>query len=142
MRLWRLILIMSFMFGHTVLLVDDSDDIRLMLKEMLAMNGYHVLEAVNGEEAMEVVRKRCPDLILVDLNMPKLDGLSVVEKVREMKGKCEDVPIIAMTAFHTYGMKEAAIETGCHEYITKPLDMEKLENLLRNYLECPIQAQS
>ncbi len=118
---------MSLFSGSTVLLVDDSDDIRLMLKQMLLMNNYRVIEASNGQEAIEIVHERCPDLILVDLNMPRLDGLSLVEKVRALKGKCEGVPIIAMTAFHTYGMKEAAIQTGCNEYITKPIEMERLE---------------
>lgn len=128
-------LIVSLFSGSIVLLVDDSDDIRLMLKQMLLMNNYRVIEASNGQEAMEMVLERCPDLILVDLNMPRLDGLSLVEKVRALKGKCEGVPIIAMTAFHTYGMKEAAIQTGCNEYITKPIEMEKLEKLLNGYLQ-------
>jgi two-component system cell cycle response regulator DivK len=125
----------SLFSGSTVLLVDDSDDIRLMLKQMLLINNYCVIEASNGQEAIEIVHERCPDLILVDLNMPRLDGLSLIEKVRALKGKCEGVPIIAMTAFHTYGMKEAAIQTGCNEYITKPIEMEKLEKLLNGYLQ-------
>ncbi len=133
---------MSFVSGSTVLLVDDSDDIRLMLKQMLLMNNYRVIEASNGQEAIEIVNERCPDLILVDLNMPRLDGLSLVEKVRALKGKCESVPIIAMTAFHTYGMKEAAIQTGCNEYITKPIEMEKLEKLLSGYLQYVVVRQN
>ena len=133
---------MSFVSGSTVLLVDDSDDIRLMLKQMLLMNNYRVIEASNGQEAIEIVNERCPDLILVDLNMPRLDGLSLVEKVCALKGKCEGVPIIAMTAFHTYGMKEAAIQTGCNEYITKPIEMEKLEKLLSGYLQYVVVRQN
>jgi len=132
----------SFVSGSTVLLVDDSDDIRLMLKQMLLMNNYRVIEASNGQEAIEIVNERCPDLILVDLNMPRLDGLSLVEKVRALKGKCEGVPIIAMNAFHTYGMKEAAILTGCNEYITKPIEMEKLEKLLSGYLQYVVVRQN
>jgi two-component system cell cycle response regulator DivK len=135
-------LIVSLFSGSTVLLVDDSDDIRLMLKQMLLMNNYRVIEASNGQEAIEIVHERCPDLILVDLNMPRLDGLSLVEKVRALKGKCEGVPIIAMTAFHTYGMKEAAIQAGCNEYITKPIEMEKLEKLLSGYLQYVVVSQN
>jgi CheY-like chemotaxis protein len=135
-------LIVTLFSRSTVLLVDDSDDIRLMLKQMLVMNNYRVIEATNGQEAIEIVHKRCPDLILVDLNMPRLDGLSLVEKVRALKGKCEGVPIIAMTAFHTYGMKEAAMQTGCNEYVTKPIDMEKLERLLCGYLQYVVVSQN
>ena len=135
-------LTVSLFSGSTVLLVDDSDDIRLMLKQMLLMNNYRVIEASNGQEAIEMLHERCPDLILVDLNMPRLDGLSLVEKVRALKGNCEGVPIIAMTAFHTYGMKEAAIQTGCNEYITKPIEMEKLEKLLSGYLQYVVVRQN
>src|SRR5260370_41629480 len=135
-------LIVSFVSGSTVLLVDDSDDIRLMLRQMLLMNNYRVIEASNGQEAFEIVHDRCPDLILVDLNMPRVDGLSLVEKVRALKGKCERVPIIAMTAFNTYGMKEAAIQTGCNEYVTKPIEMEQLEKLLSGYLQYVVVRQN
>src|SRR5258707_13704766 len=120
---------------RTVLVVDDSDDIRQVLKRALTIDGYDVVEASNGVEAIEIARKRCPDLILMDLNMSQLDGLSATEKIREIKGKCEHVPIIAMTAFDIYGMKEAALQAGCNAYLDKPLDLVELEKMLRDYLE-------
>jgi len=119
----------------TVLVADDSDDIRQVLKRALVIDGYDVVEASNGVEAIEIARQRCPDLILMDLNMPKLDGLAATEKIRELKGKCEYVPIIAMTAFDIYGMKEAALQAGCNAYMDKPLDLARLEKMLRDYLE-------
>jgi CheY-like chemotaxis protein len=104
-----------------------------MLRGVLEMNGYYyVVEAANGLEALEIARQGCPDLILIDLNMPELDGLATIQQVRELKGKYKDVPILAMTAYDTYGMKEAAIEAGCNEYLSKPT-LEHLDQLLRSY---------
>jgi two-component system cell cycle response regulator DivK len=118
----------------TVLVVDDFADSRFMLKRMLEMNGCQVVEAMDGQEAVEMAQRECPDLILMDLNLPHLDGLAAVEQIRQLKGKCEDVPIIAITAYDTYGMEEAAIEAGCDEYIKKPNDLDYLEKVLRGYL--------
>lgn len=119
---------------RTVLVVDDTEDTRFVLKQMLVMNGYRVMLAANGQEALEMARKSCPDLILMDLNMPLLDGLATVGQVRGLKGKCANVPIIALTAYDTYGMKEAALEAGCDDYIIKPLDLDLLEKVLNGYL--------
>jgi two-component system cell cycle response regulator DivK len=84
---------------RTVLVVDDTDDTRFMLKRMLEMNGCRMVEATDGQEAVEQARRERPDLILMDLNMPHLDGLAAIERIRELKGKCQDVPIIAITAY-------------------------------------------
>ena len=117
---------------RVVLIADDMEEIRLMLKQTMLMNGYSVLEATNGIEAVEAARQRRPDLVLIDLNMPEMDGLKAIEEIRKIKG--EQVPIVAMTAFDTYGMKEAAIQVGCNEYLNKPLNISQLESLVRDYL--------
>jgi CheY-like chemotaxis protein len=122
---------MSFSL-RTVLIVDDMEEIRLMLKQAMLMNGYSVIEATNGLEAVEAARQRRPDLVLIDLNMPTMDGLKAIEEIRKLKG--DQVPIVAMTAFDTYGMKEAAIQVGCNEYLNKPLNLTQLEKLVRGYL--------
>ena len=122
---------MSFS-GRTVLIADDMDEIRLMLKRAMTMIGYSVIEATNGVEAVEAARQRKPDLVLIDLNMPQMDGLKAIEEIRKIKG--ERVPILAMTAFDTYGMKDAAIQVGCNEYLNKPLNLAQLERLVRDYL--------
>jgi two-component system, cell cycle response regulator DivK len=108
--------------GLKVLVVDDYDDGRHMLRLMLETKGFRVSEATNGEEAVESVRRECPDLILMDLNMPRMDGLTAARKIRECKELCRDVPMVAVTAYHTYGMKEAAEEAGCDAYVAKPID--------------------
>ena len=117
---------------RVVLIADDMEEIRLMLKQAMLVNGYSVVEATNGVEAVEATRQRRPDLVLIDLNMPEMDGLKAIEEIRKIKG--EQVPIVAMTAFDTYGMKEAAIQVGCNEYLNKPLNITQLESLVRDYL--------
>ena len=117
---------------RVILIADDMEEIRLMLKQAMLMNGYSVVEATNGIEAVEAARQRRPDLVLIDLNMPEMDGLKAIEEIRKIKG--EQVPIVAITAFDTYGMKEAAIQVGCNEYLNKPLNISQLESLVRDYL--------
>jgi two-component system, cell cycle response regulator DivK len=121
-------------FPYTIVVAEDFDDTRLMIRQALEMNGYHVLEAANGLEAVDIVQKKCPDLILMDLNMPKLDGLNATEQIRECKAVCRDVPILAITAYDTIGMKDAALKAGCSGYITKPLDFERLEQIISRIL--------
>ena len=118
----------------TVLVVDDSTDTRVVLRKLLERGGCQVREAANGQEAVESVMRNCPDLIIMDLNMPHVDGLSATEQIRGLKDRCEGVPIIAITAYHAYGIDEAALEAGCNEYITKPLDFSYLTQVLRRYL--------
>ena len=118
----------------TVLVVDDFDDGRLILRRMLESRGFDVSEASNGEEAVAAVRRNCPDLILMDLNMPRMDGLTTARKIRECKELCADVPMVAVTAYDTYGMKEAAEEAGCDAYVAKPIDQTEFERTLRRLL--------
>ncbi len=120
--------------GLKVLVVDDYDDGRLMLRLMLETKGFRVSEASNGEEAIESVRRECPDLILMDLNMPRMDGLTAARKIRECKEMCGGVPMVAVTAYHTYGMKEAAEEAGCDAYVAKPIDQAQFDRTLRRLL--------
>jgi CheY-like chemotaxis protein len=118
----------------TVLIADDFADTRSMLRQMLETQNYCVLEAADGQEAVEVAQRACPNLILMDLNMPLLDGLEAVQQIRECQELCRNVPILAITAFDTYGMKEAAIEAGCDDYLTKPIDADELNIVLLRYM--------
>ena len=117
-----------------VLVVDDFEDSRLVLRRMLETRDYSVIEAADGREAVETARRQCPDLVLMDLHMPRVDGLAATKLIRECKDACRDVPIIAFTAFDTYGMKEAALEAGCDDYLAKPFDLDRLERVLRRCL--------
>lgn len=117
--------------GHpTVLVAEDSDDIRHVLSTELRHRGCRVLTAADGREAVEKALDVRPDLILMDLNMPGLDGLAATERLRS-HGELDGVTIIAVTAFDTYGIREAALEAGCQDYLLKPLDPGALERALR-----------
>jgi CheY-like chemotaxis protein len=93
-----------------------------------------MIEAADGRQAVEAARNECPDLIVMDLNMPVMDGLAATERIRELKDRCGDVPIVAATAFDTYGMREAALEAGCNAYLLKPLDLDELESIIAGLL--------
>ena len=111
----------------TVLVVDDHADSRALFRRLMESLGYAVAEAADGEAAVEAARVICPDLVLLDLNMPRMDGLEAAERIGELKDECEGVVIVAVTAYDTYGIKEAALEAGCDAYLTKPVEMGELE---------------
>jgi CheY-like chemotaxis protein len=115
----------------TVLVAEDSQDTRIMLKRAFELKGYRVFEAEDGQQALEVARKHRPSLMVIDLNMPVLDGLETIKHFRELESEGEHVPIIAITAYDVYGMEEAALETGCNVYLSKPLDLEEFDRALR-----------
>ena len=102
-----------------------------MLKRAFELKGYSVLEAEDGSEALELTKKHRPSLLVIDLNMPVVDGLETIKNVRDQEAPGEHVPIMAITAFDVYGMKEAAFELGCNTYLSKPLDMEELDRELK-----------
>jgi CheY-like chemotaxis protein len=118
----------------TVLVAEDSTDTRIMLKRAFELKGYRVFEAEDGRQALDIARRYHPSLIVVDLNMPVLDGLETIKKFRklELEGNDNHTPIVAITAYDVYGMEEAALETGSNAYLTKPLDLEDLDRALKN----------
>src|SRR5215510_9184510 len=98
----------------TVLVAEDSRDTRIMLKRAFELKGYRVFEAEDGQQALEMAHEHRPSLIVIDLNMPVLDGLEAVKNFRKLEGQGEHVPIVAITAYDVYGMEEAALENGCN----------------------------
>ena len=120
--------------GPTVLVVEDFEDNRFMMRRLLEMSGYRVVEAVNGEQAVEVAANERPDLILMDLSLPKLDGLAATRRIRQSNGMAE-VPIVAVSAHDTSDFHADALAAGCNEYVTKPIDFDQLESLLKKLLE-------
>lgn len=117
----------------SVLLAEDSQDTRAMLKRAFELKGYRVFEAEDGQKALDMARKHRPSLIVIDLNMPVLDGLEAVKNFREREGPGEQVPIVAITAYDVPGMEDAALETGCNRYLRKPLDLSELDRALRSF---------
>lgn len=117
----------------TVMVVDDNEDLREMLRYMVERLGYHVVEAGNGLEAIEFARHRCPDMILMDLCMPVMDGFAATRLLREMDGLC-NVPIVAISANRKEQSQTDALAAGCNEYLTKPINFRQLQSLLGNWL--------
>ncbi len=117
----------------TVIVADDCADIREMLRIVLEGRGYSVLEAEDGQAAVELAERNRPDLILMDLDMPVLDGLAATRNLRETAGPC-DVPIIAVSAHTNETHRAAAIAAGCTAYLSKPIDFTRLFQLLNSLL--------
>ena len=112
-----------------VMVVEDFEDNRFMMRRLLEMSGYRVLEAVNGEEAVELARRERPHLILMDLSLPQLDGLAATRRIRQY-AELRDVPIVAVSAHDTADFHADALAAGCNDYVTKPIDFDQLEALL------------
>lgn len=113
----------------TVLVVEDFEDNRFMMRRLLEMSGYRVIEAVNGQEAVDKACAERPDLILMDLSLPHLDGLAATRRIRAYDGLGK-VPIVAVSAHDTADFHADALAAGCNEYVTKPIDFDQLEHLL------------
>src|SRR5262245_45417632 len=113
----------------TVLLVEDTEDNRFMMRRLLEMSGYEVIEATNGEEAVRVAAAERPDLILMDLSLPLIDGLAATRLIRKLPN-FEKTPIIAVSAHDTSDFLNDALKAGCNSYITKPIDFSELEQLI------------
>jgi CheY-like chemotaxis protein len=124
-----------------VMLVDDFSDTREMLRRMLELNGCRVVEAANGQEAIELSQRGQLDLVLMDLNMPVLDGFTATLRIREYEGT-RDVPIVAVTAYDTAEFRAAASAVGCCEFVVKPLEFERLDALLKRLLPTRAAARS
>lgn len=119
--------------AKTILVVEDFEDARQMIKFLLEDLGYVVIEAEDGWKAVQAVRKQAPDLIIMDMALPMINGLSATRMIRELDTTSK-TPIIALTASGEFLQKQA-YEAGCNDFITKPLDIEKLKPVIDQYLQ-------
>ncbi len=117
----------------TVLVVDDHEDTRRVVKWMLEQRGYRVVEATDGAQAIEAAANEHPDIILMDLTMPHVDGF---EAIRQIRGQSAErrVPIIAVTAYDMASSRRGAELAGCDHYLSKPVDFRRLEVLIEKIL--------
>ena len=116
-----------------LLVVDDSADNLAVISLNLQYQGYRVVTAGNGEDAVNVATQTQPNLILMDINLPGLDGLAATRRIREIEG-LHEVPVIAITAFGTEGFQRAAYDAGISGYLTKPLDFDRMNQLVAHLL--------
>jgi len=119
---------------QTIMVVEDFEDNRFMMRRLLEMTGYNVIEAVNGEEAVEMAFRERPSLILMDLSLPLLDGLAATRRIRELP-ELNHVPIVAVSAHDTADFHADALAAGCNDYVTIPIDFDELEQLLERVIE-------
>ena len=119
---------------RTILVVDDFDDTRLLLRTWLQRRGFRVVEAEDGVAAMKLATTESPDLIIMDMEMPLLDGLSATRKIRETDGLSE-IPIVAVSAYGADQFRDLALEAGCDEYVSTPFDPKALEGIIRTLMQ-------
>ena len=122
---------------RVILVADDNDDTRIAFSTVLRARGYRVVEASDGEEAIQVTLRENPGLLLLDLQLPRLDGLSVLRRLRNELKRIE-LPVVVVTGYEEHF--ETAVAGGCDDYLLKPIDFERLNTLLDYYL--PIEAKA
>ena len=118
--------------GKTILVAEDVASNYLFIDILLRSKNYNVLHAMNGYEAVETVRQQAVDLVLMDLKMPVMDGLTAIEKIRDFK---PDLPIIVLTASILPSNRETAFHVGCNDYMTKPIDSKFLMETIAKYFD-------
>jgi len=116
----------------TILVADDDASIRSLLKQLLADEGFAVLEAATGSEVVEKVKDSVPDLVIMDIRMPELDGIEALSRVKTINPR---TAVLIMTAFGSSNMAIRAMELGAFDYITKPFELDKISHTVKRVLE-------
>jgi len=116
-----------------ILVVDDNQDSRELVLKILKGKGHQLIEAVDGEDALEKVAAEQPDLILMDISLPKIDGYEVTRRLKQNK-KFASIPVIALTAHAMKGDKEKALASGCDDYISKPINVRDFYDRIKVFL--------
>jgi len=116
-----------------VLVVEDNPDNMITIKAVLQTR-YNLLEATDGEECLNVIHAQKPDLVILDMELPKVDGLTVVREIKN-KSELQHIPIIALTAQAMKGDRERFVTAGCDDYISKPFDPEELQRKIDKILK-------
>jgi two-component system cell cycle response regulator DivK len=119
--------------NSTILYVEDNVDNRTLVRRVLTAEGYTIIEAVNAMQALEILRNTKPGLILMDINMPDIDGYTLTTQIKGMPG-LRSIPIIALTANVMRGDRERSLEAGCDGYIQKPIDIDALSEQIERFL--------
>jgi CheY-like chemotaxis protein len=117
----------------TILVAEDNSDSREMMKMLLGSKGYGVIEASDGLQAVEVALTKLPDLVLLDLQLPLLDGVRVTRNLRQHP-KLKAVPIVVISGYDQNQYRQSSFDAGCNEYLLKPIDFERLEEILNTFV--------
>ena len=117
----------------TILYVEDNFDNRMLVRRVLEAEGYRVVEAEDGTQGIEWLRSETPDLVLMDINLPEIDGYEVTKRFKQLPSMAK-VPVIAMTANVMKGDREKTLAAGCDGYISKPIDIDTLPEQIAIFL--------
>lgn len=117
-----------------ILVVEDNKDNMTLIVDVLSSFNYDVLQAVDGEMGVELAQQEKPDLILMDLSLPRMDGWTAARYLKS-DARLKHIPVIALTAHAMVGDKERALEAGCDDYLSKPIDLPELAKKLMQYLD-------
>jgi len=117
----------------TILYVEDNPDNRSLVRRVLESEGYSVIEAPSASQALTVLQNGQPDVILMDINMPDMDGYALTAQIRAMPAHAR-VPIVAVTANVMRGDREKSLEAGCDGYIQKPIDIDDLSRQIERFI--------
>ncbi|MFN7211008.1 MAG: response regulator [Aggregatilineales bacterium] len=120
--------------GNRILVVEDNADNRILIADVLDSMDYEVIIATDGEEGVKKASAERPDLILMDISLPQMDGLTATRRIKAMPD-LQHIPIIALTAHAMVGDRERALEAGCDDYVSKPIDLRELATKLAQYLQ-------
>lgn len=119
--------------ARVILIVEDEPRNRKLFRDLLQLKGYATLEATNGKQGVKIAREKKPDLILMDILMPVMDGLEAA-RILKTDAETKDIPIIALTSYAMKGDEERIRQAGCDEYITKPIDTREFVKKITEYL--------
>lgn len=120
--------------GAKILYIEDNETNRLLVRRILMVEDYEVIEAADGPTGLELLKTVRPDLILMDMNLPDVDGYEMTRRIREVPDY-NAIPIIAMTANVMMGDREKTLQAGCDGYIPKPIDVDALPEQLEKFLK-------
>lgn len=121
------------MAGEKILIIEDNDKNRKLVRVVLKARGYEIVEAADARTALEVLQHDMPDLILMDMGLPEMDGFELTGMIKRNK-TMRNIPIIAVTAHAMKGEKEKFLEGGCDEYVSKPIDINKFPAIVERIL--------
>lgn len=117
-----------------VMVVEDNEKNRKLMRVVLKSKGYAVIEAATGEEALNLLKNQKPDIILMDIQLPGIDGLTLIKQIKA-DAMTKEIPIIAVTAYAMKGDEQKILETGCDAYVSKPINTQELPLIIEKYIK-------
>ncbi|TVM03582.1 MAG: response regulator [Candidatus Brocadia sp. WS118] len=122
------------MSDNNVMVVEDNEKNRKLMRVVLKAKGYNVIEATTGEEALNILKNQKPNIILMDIQLPGIDGLTLIKQIKA-DAVTKEIPIIAVTAYAMKGDEQKILDTGCEAYMSKPINTQELPHMIEKYIK-------